>query len=62
MCRDLKSGLSEKTKEIVTIFQDLIKLNPYLRPTAYECLKKKVFDPFRNLAKEKVLDSMLRKR
>jgi len=46
----------------VTIFESLVTLNPYLRPTAYECLKNKVFDPFRDVRKEKILDSMQSKR
>ena len=47
---------------MVTIFESLLELNPYLRPTAQECLKNKVFDPYRDLMKERVLNHMQRKR
>ena len=39
-----------------------MEINPYLRPTAHECLKSKVFDPFRDANKERMLGEMQKKR
>ena len=52
------SKFKSKGREIVTIWKSLIKLNPYYRPTAYECLRNKVFDPYRDKQVEKILDEM----
>ena len=40
------------------MLESLIKLNPYFRPTALECLKYKVFDPYRDSLKEIILFEM----
>ena len=40
------------------MIQSLLKLNPFFRPTALECLKYKVFDPYRDTLKEKILSEM----
>ena len=44
------------------ILKKLIKFNPYFRLTAQECLKYKVFDPFRDDIKERILVEMQRRR
>lgn len=38
--------------------KNLLKFNPYFRMTAYECIQSKVFDPVRDLTKEKILNHM----
>jgi len=40
------------------MLESLLKLNPYFRPTALECLKYKVFDPYRDTLKERILSEM----
>ena len=35
-----------------------MRLNPYFRPTALECLKNRLFDKYRNKHIEKVLEDM----
>jgi hypothetical protein len=47
---------------VVEIMLKLLQLNPFFRPTAKECIKNKVFDPFRDARKERILDEMVRKR
>ena len=44
------------------MLKSLLRLNPYLRPSAKECLRCKVFEPFRNMKKERILIEMQRKR
>jgi len=58
----MRSTLSPKVREIVTIFENLMTINPYMRPTAHECLKNKIFDKFRDVKKEKILNEMQKKR
>jgi len=57
-----QSELSERCHELITILENLLKLNPYLRYTAHECIRKKIFDPYRDTRKEKVLSEMKRKK
>jgi hypothetical protein len=35
-----------------------MNVNPYFRMTAYECLRMKVFDPIRDMTKERILEAM----
>jgi len=42
--------------------ESLLKLNPFFRPTARECLRNKVFDCYRDMRKERILIEMERKR
>jgi hypothetical protein len=38
--------------------KNLLKFNPYFRMTAFECIQSKVFDPVRDINKEKILSYM----
>ena len=58
----LRQFLSKPTGALVTILANLMKLNPYFRWTAFECLQNKVFDPYRDANKERILSEMQRKR
>ena len=40
------------------MLKELIKLNPYLRATAQECLLNPIFDKYRDTKKEKILTEM----
>ena len=62
MCAEIKSKLTKKGEAVVEIMLKLLQLNPFFRPTAKECIKNKVFDPFRDSRKERILDEMVRKR
>ena len=44
------------------MLKHVIKLNPYFRLTAQECLTYKVFDPYRAAKKERILVEMQRRR
>jgi len=44
------------------MLQSILKMNPYFRPTAHECLINKIFDPYRDIIKEKILLDMQNKR
>jgi len=54
----MKSRLSSRGQDLITILKSLLQLNPYFRMTASECLKLKIFDPIRNQHKEKILKDM----
>ena len=47
--------MSKETRDLVVIVINLLKLNPYFRPSALECLKNPIFDGFRNIEKEKII-------
>ena len=44
------------------MFESMLKLNPYLRVTARECLSNSIFDPYRNSIKESIINEMYIKR
>lgn len=54
----MKERLGDKTKQLATILQSLLSVNPYFRMTATECLKFELFDPFRNKVKEAILNEI----
>ena len=44
---------------LVVMLKNLLKFNPYFRPTALECLTNKVFDNYRDPRKENILSEMI---
>jgi len=64
ICKDLKRSLhkNKRALEIVDLMESLLKLNPFFRPSARECLRNKVFDAYRDTAKENILIEMEKKR
>ena len=49
----------KKTRMLVIMLNNLLKFNPYFRPTALECLTSKVFDNYRDHRKENILSEMV---
>jgi len=56
------SKTGTKSNQIVNMLENLLKLNPYMRNSARECLKNKIFDPYRNVVKETIINEMYKKR
>ena len=48
LVKTLKESLDESVKKLIPMMEQLLKVNPYFRPTVHECLKNAVFDPVRN--------------
>jgi hypothetical protein len=40
------------------MMKSMLKLNPFFRPTAHECLISDIFNPYRNYPKEKMISEM----
>jgi len=54
----MKGKISRQYRDIVIIMRNLLNFNPYFRPTAFECLKSRAFDPYRNKWKEAIILEM----
>ena len=61
VCAELREKLSQRGKrveELAVLLQNIVTVNPYFRMTARECLSNRVFDPFRDPVKEKIISEL----
>ena len=58
LLKELKDNLSPAGKEFMPLMENLLKTNPYFRPSVHECLKSAAFDPYRNHKKEGIINEM----